>query len=232
MAIHGKKYIKASEKRIPGAAFLPQEGFVKIKELAFAGFDESVDVNICLGVDAAKGDQNVRGSVTLPHSFGKAARVIAFAKDKHADDAEKAGAVAVGGSELIEKILGGWMEFDFAVATPDMMGLVGKLAKVLGPKGLLPNKKYGTVTFDVGPIIGELKKGKKFFKSDKSGAVHFTIGKKSFNAQQLDENFTAFLKALVAARPASVKGKYLRKVSAASTMGPGVQINCDELYKG
>ena len=231
MAKHGKKYRDAKEKLGEPVSLSPQQGFTTVKESSFAKFDESVDVDISLGIDAAKSEQIVRGSVVLPHNLGKKVRVIVFAKDKYIDQAVAAGADEVGSTDLIEKITGGWMDFDYAVSTPDMMSSVGKLAKILGPKGLLPNKKLGTVTFDVGPIVADLKKGRSFFKNDKTGLVHFAIGKKSFDDSKLDENLRAFLKAVVGARPNTAKGKYIKKVSLSSTMGPGVQIDCEDLLK-
>lgn len=231
MAKHGKKYRQVKEKIAENATFSVNDGFAKVKELAFANFDESVDVDVNLGIDPAKGEQVVRGSVVLPHNLGRKVKVIVFAKDKYAEQAEAAGADVVGAADLIEKIAGGWLDFDYAVSTPDLMGQVGKLAKVLGPKGLLPNKKVGTVTFDVGPIVQDLKKGRSFFKNDKSGIVHFAIGKKSFENEKLDENLRAFLKALMAAKPATAKGKYVQRISVSSTMGPGVHLNSDELIK-
>ena len=228
MATQGKKYRAAKEKVAAGMLSL-KEALDKIKELAFAKFDESIDVNVNLGIDATKGEQVVRGSVILPHSVGDAARVLVFAKGDYADKAAQAGADYVGAEDLIQKIEGGWMDFDVAVSTPDLMGLVSKLAKTLGPKGLLQNKKLGTVTFDVGPVVTDLKKGRKFFKNDKSGLVHFTIGKASFDVEKLSENVGAFVKALAGAKPATAKGKFIQKMILSSTMGPGIQINPDEL---
>lgn len=229
MAKHGKKYIKALEQVKRGQVLSVDQGLAKVKQLAFAKFDESVDVHINLGIDAAKGEQVVRGSVILPFSKGKKVRVLVFAKGEYAEKAEKAGADYVGADDLIEKINGGWMDFDYAIATPDIMAMVGKVAKVLGPKGLLPNKKLGTVTFDVADVINDLKKGRQFFKNDKSGLVHFTIGKVSFEPNQLSQNLGAFIKALVSAKPATSKGKFLKKMTIASTMGVGLAVNADEL---
>ncbi|MBT4855706.1 50S ribosomal protein L1 [bacterium] len=231
MAKHGKNYRGAFDKVDKETTLTPQQGFEKVKEASFAKFDESVDVDVRLGIDPAKGDQVVRGSVVLPHNLGRKVRVIVFAKDKYIDQAVAAGADEVGSTDLIEKITGGWLDFDYAVSTPDMMGAVGKLAKVLGPKGLLPNKKLGTVTFDVGAIVSELKKGRSFFRNDKAGLVHFAIGKKSFEGSQLNENLQAFLKSLMVARPNTAKGKYIQKVSVSSTMGPGVRIDYEDLIK-
>lgn len=231
MAKHGKKYNAAKEKISKNEVFSLQDAFARVKELAFTKFDESVDVNINLGIDPTKGEQAVRGSVLLPHQKGKPATVIVFAKGDYAEKAKAAGADHVGAEDLIEKINKGWMDFDYAVATPDVMGMVGKLAKLLGPRGLLPNKKLGTVTFDVAHIVNDLKKGRMFFKNDKSGLVHFSFGKVSFEPNQLVDNFTTFIKALSAAKPATSKGKFLKKVTISSTMGVGVSVNPDDLLR-
>lgn len=229
MSKHGKKYSKAREALSGRGTLSLSAALEQVKGLAFASFDESVDVDINLGVDASRGDQNVRGSVMLPHSRGEQPIVIVFAKGDYVDRAQAAGADHVGLDELIEKIQGGWCEFDYAVATPDVMASVGKVARVLGPKGLLPNKKLGTVTFDIESIVADLKKGRAFFKNDKGGSVHFAIGKLSFSASNLEENFRAFTKALLAAKPASSKGKYVRKVTVTSTMGVGVSVSPEEI---
>jgi large subunit ribosomal protein L1 len=229
MSVHGKKYSSAKEKVQARVMMTAKDAFAKVKEVSFAKFDESVDVDVNLGIDASKGEQVVRGSVILPHKVAKEVRVIVFAKGDYADQALKAGADVVGAEDLVEKIEGGWMAFDVAIATPDIMGLVSRLAKQLGPKGLLPNKKLGTVTFDVASVIVDLKKGRTFFKNDKSGLVHFRVGKVSFDVNTLQENLAAFIKSLAAARPATAKGKFLQKITVSSTMGPGVMINPDEL---
>jgi len=228
MSKHGKKFKKAHEQLDKSVVHSVSDALKKVKDLAYASFDESVDVDVNLGIDPTKGEQAVRGSVILPHSSGKRVKVVVFAKGDHAEAAQKAGADVVGGQDLVEKISSGWMDFDFAVATPDMMGLVGKLAKLLGPRGLLPNQKLGTVTFDVDKVVAELKKGRSFFKNDKAGLVHFSIGKVSFDAQKLQDNLHAFVKALSAAKPATAKGKFLRKVTLSSTMGVGVSVNPEE----
>ncbi|MCX5925354.1 MAG: 50S ribosomal protein L1 [Candidatus Dependentiae bacterium] len=229
MAKHGKKYASAQEKVQHREVLSADQAFAKIKEVAYAKFDESVDIDINLGIDASKGEQVVRGSVVLPYAKGEKPRVLVFAKGDYATQAEKAGADFVGSEDLVEKISGGWLGFDYAVATPDLMGLVGKLAKLLGPRGLLPNKKLGTVTFDVADVVDDLKRGRVFFKNDKSGIVHFSLGKMSFAPNKLKENLTAFVKALVAAKPSAAKGKYLKKMTVSSTMGVGILINPDEL---
>lgn len=228
---HGKKYLKAAES-VDKSKLLPvDQALTKLKELSYAKFDESIDAHVNLSIDASKGEQAVRGSLVLPFARSKAPRVIVFAKGDYAQAAEKAGADFVGTDDLVEKISGGWMDFDYAIATPDVMGLVGKLAKQLGPRGLLPNKKLGTVTFDVAPIIGDLKKGRVFFKNDKSGIVHFSFGKKSFDVQKLHENLAAFIRALAAAKPAASKGKFLKKMTITSTMGIGIQVNPEEVLR-
>jgi large subunit ribosomal protein L1 len=232
MAKHGKKYIQALEK--VGNRHNPisiDQALEKVKSLAYAKFNESVDVSLNLGINAEKGDQVVRGSVVLPHGAGKKVRVIVFAKGDYADQALKAGADVVGADDLIKRVEDGWLDFEYAVATPDIMGAVGKLAKILGPRGLLPNKKVGTVTFDVADVVADLKKGKAFFKNDKQGIVHFSIGKVSFEPAKLRDNFNALLKAVQAAKPAASKGKYLQRVSVSSTMGVGIFVNADELVR-
>jgi large subunit ribosomal protein L1 len=227
MAMHGKKYREAKEKIASDKKFSLVEGLAKIKELAHAKFDESVDAHVNIGIDPSKGEQAVRGSVLLPFGTGKKVRIIVFAKGDYAEQARKAGADFVGTDDLVEKITGGWLDFEFAVATPDVMGMVGKLAKILGPKGLLPNKKVGTVTFDVADIVQDLKKGRVFFKNDKNAIVHFSFGKKSFDVKHLQENINAFLKALAASKPSTSKGRFIKKVTITSTMGPAV--NLDEI---
>jgi len=231
MTKHGKKYRNAKGLCGNNQAFSVESGFSKIKELAFAKFDESVDVSVKIGIDATKSDQAVRGSVVLPHGTGKAVRVVVFAKGEHADEAKKAGADFVGMDDLIEKISGGWVDFEHAVATPDVMGAIGKLAKILGPKGLLPNKKIGTVTFDVGRIVSDIKSGRAFFKNDKGGFVQFSIGRVSFDAAKLKDNFMAFIKSLSGSKPSGAKGQFIRKISISSTMGVGISLDVQEAIK-
>lgn len=231
MSMHGKKYKAAREKVPQGKALTVDQALAKVKELAYAKFDESVDVDVNLGIDPSKGEQVVRGSVVLPHSKGRAVRVLVFAKGDYAEQAQAAGADFVGTDDLIEKINEGWMDFDVAVATPDLMGLVGKVAKILGPRGLLPNKKLGTVTFDVGVVIKDLKKGRVFFKNDKQGIVHFSFGKVSFDVAKLRENLAAFVKALSVVKPPTSKGKFLRDMTVSSTMGIGISVNPDEVIQ-
>lgn len=230
MAKRGKKYQAAVVKKPNGDLGL-DAALQKIKDLSYAKFDEAVDVAINLGIDPAKGEQTVRGSVVLPYNKGKDKVIIVFAKGEYADAAKKAGADFVGMEDLIEKVQGGWLDFDYAVATPDVMGAVGVLARVLGPRGLLPNKKVGTVTFDVESIVADLKKGRAFFRNDKQGIVHFSIGKVSFDVLKLHENLDALVKAVVAAKPSTAKGKYLKKITVSSTMGIGIAINSDEFVR-
>jgi large subunit ribosomal protein L1 len=224
----GKKYRKAADLVQRDKFFTVRDALAQVKSLAYAKFDESVDVNISLGIDATKGEQVVRGSVVLPHGKGKKARIIVFAKGDYATQAKEAGADYVGDVDLIEKIKGGWLDFEFAIATPDLMGAVGQLAKILGPRNLLPNKKLGTVTYGVADVVADLKRGRVFFKNDKQGLVHFTIGKVSFDANKLYDNFVAFIKALAQVRPATAKGKFLKKASVSSTMGVGVRVGVEE----
>ncbi len=229
MTHQGKKYKKAHEALGQKKIFSLQEGVAKLKELAYARFDESTDVSVNLGIDAAKGDQAVRGSIIMPHGSGKAIKILVFARGQYADQAEKAGADYVGAEDLIERIESGWFDFNYAVATPDLMGLVGKVARILGPRGLLPNKKTGTVTFDIASTITDLKRGRLFFKNDKTGIVHFSFGKLSQGTEKLTDNLTAFLKVLATSKPATSKGKFIRKITISSTMGPGIPVHAEEL---
>jgi large subunit ribosomal protein L1 len=229
MIQHGKKYRASKEKLVPAKPLSISEGVKKVKELSYARFDESVDANVNVGIDPSKGDQVVRGSVVLPYGTGKQIKIAVFAKGEHAEAARKAGADYVGAEDLIEKIEGGWFDFNNAIATPDLMGLVGRVAKILGPRGLVPNKKTGTVTFDVAAVISDLKKGRLFFKNDKNGIIHFSFGRVSFDAQKLEENLSAFMRALLGSKPPSSKGKFIRKVTVSSTMGVGVPLNQDEI---
>lgn len=228
MANRGKKYTKARELLGEKNYLSISDAVKKIKELSFCKFNESVDVDINLGIDASKGDQVVRGAVSLPHGTGRKSVVLVFAKGDYATKAEAAGADFVGADELVEKISGGWLDFDYAVATPDLMGLVGKVAKILGPKGLLPNAKNGTVTFEVAKIVNDIKKGQVFFKNDKAGLVHTSIGKTSFAPEALEENLRALLKSVLASKPSSAKGKFLKKVTVTSTMGQGIPVILEE----
>ncbi|MBI2352630.1 50S ribosomal protein L1 [Candidatus Dependentiae bacterium] len=226
---HGKKYRKAKESSTLKAASSVHDAIEKVKELAFAKFDESIDVAVNLGIDPSRGDQVVRGSVALPHGTGKKVRIVVFAEGVKADEAKAAGADFVGFDDLIKKISDGWVDFDYAVATPDLMPKLGVLAKILGPKGLLPNKKLGTVTDDVAVVIKELKKGKAFFKNDKYGLIHFSIGRVSFGAEKLHENFAEFVKVLASSKPSTSKGKFIKKVTVSSTMGVGILVDMADL---
>jgi large subunit ribosomal protein L1 len=228
---HGKKYINTVKKLGDVGVVSAATAVDLVKKSVYSKFDESVDVHVNLGIDPTKGDQVVRGSSLLPHGRGKKVRVLVFAKGDYAEIAEKAGADYVGAEDLIEKIQGGWMDFDYAVATPDIMGAVGQLARILGPRGLLPNKRVGTVTFDVGPIVQDLKKGRSFFKNDKQGLVHSSIGRVSFGTEQLLDNLREFVKSLAASRPTGAKGKFIKKITLASTMGPGIVVDVEDLTK-
>lgn len=224
MAKPGKKYRAAADKVEPQTRYDLNEALKIAKENSFVKFDESVDVAVNLGVDPRKADQNIRGSVVLPKGTGKKFRVLVFAKGEKETEAREAGAEHVGGEDLVAKIQGGWLEFDRVVATPDMMGQVGKLGKVLGPRGMMPNPKTGTVTFDVKQAIEEIQAGKVDFRVDKAGIVHASLGKVSFAVEDLVENYSAVMSALVKMKPSSSKGHYVRGVSVSSTMGVGVKV--------
>lgn len=225
MAKRGKKYSEA-RKNIEAAKRYPaQEAVALVVGAARAKFDETVDVAIRLGVNPAHADQMVRGSVVLPNGLGKSVRVLVFAKGEKEKEALEAGADVVGADDIVEKIKGGWLDFDRVIATPDMMGSVGKLGKILGPRGLMPNPKVGTVTFDVGKAVLELKAGKVEFRVEKAGIVHSPIGKTSFGAEKLTENFLALLEMVVKLKPASSKGIYIRSISLSTVMGPGVKVD-------
>jgi len=228
MSKAGKKYVGAQEAIGERGPLSWKEGLGLVVSSAYAGFDESVDVDIFLGIDAVKGEQNVRGAVLLPNGTGKKVRVVAFVKGDDEEVAKKAGADFVGAQDLVEKILGGWLDFDAAVATPDMMGIVGKVARILGPRALLPNKKVGTVTPKIGPIIEELKKGRVTYRNDKGGVAHASFGKVSFGAEKLMENLEALMKAVRASKPPTSKGKFIRKINISSTMGAGIELISDE----
>jgi len=206
-----------------------EEALEIVKKLPAAKFDESVDMSLRLGADPKHADQMVRGAIVLPHGIGKTVRVAVFAKGEKEREAREAGADVVGAEDLVERIQGGWMEFDSTVATPDLMGQVGKLGKVLGPRGLMPNPKLGTVTFDVGRAVREVKAGKVEFRVDKAGNVHVPVGKKSFAADQLVANALALLEAIVRAKPSASKGQYLRSITVSSTMGPGIQVDVQRI---
>ena len=222
----GKKYLEAVKNVDQAALYDPQEACAIVKKLASAKFDETIEAHIRTGCDGRYADQQIRGAVVLPHGTGKKVRVLVFAKGAKADEALAAGADHVGAEELIPKIQNdNWLDFDVVVATPDMMGVVGRLGKVLGPKGLMPNPKAGTVTMDVTKAIEDIKAGKIEYRLDKSNIVHVPIGKASFDEEKIIENFDALMSAIVKARPSALKGKYLKSVTIASTMGPGVKVN-------
>ena len=226
MAKKSKKYVEALNKIDRTRLYDATEALSLVAEVATAKFDETVEAHIKLGVDSRHADQQVRGAVVLPHGTGKTKRVLVFAKGAKAAEAEAAGADFVGAEELVQKIQGeNWFEFDIVVATPDMMGVVGRLGRVLGPKGLMPNPKSGTVTFDVTKAVEEIKAGKVEYRLDKSNIIHVAIGKVSFGGEKLAENFNVLMNAIIKAKPAAAKGQYLRSVTVASTMGPGVKIN-------
>ncbi len=222
----GKKYTEAAKLIDRTMAYDPAEAVALVKKAATAKFDETVEAHIRTGCDGRHAEQQIRGAVVLPHGTGKTVRVLVFAKGDKANEAEAAGADYVGGEELIPKIQNdGWFEFDVVVATPDMMGVVGRLGRVLGPKGLMPNPKAGTVTMDVTKAINEIKAGKIEYRLDKTNIVHVPVGKVSFTEEQLADNFQAIMDAIVKAKPSSLKGTYLKNITLASTMGPGVKVN-------
>lgn len=224
MPKHGKKYRAALEKVDASKAYAITEAAALVKELSFAKFNESVDLDFRLGVDPRHADQQVRGTVSLPHGSGKTVRVVVFAKGDKAAEAEKAGAEVVGAEDLVTKIQGGFTDFDAAIATPDMMGQVGRLGKVLGPRGLMPNPKTGTVTMDVARAVQEIKAGKVEFRVDKLGNVHVPVGKIQFTAEQLAENAQTVIEAISRAKPSASKGTYLRSITLSATMSPGIKI--------
>ena len=220
------KRSKTLVEKVDRAKLYPKKDAVQLAvDTATAKFDESIDVSIRLGVDPSQSDQQVRGSVALPHGLGKNVRVIVFAKGPKEQEAKDAGADFVGADDLVEKIKGGWLDFDRCIATPDMMATVAKVAKILGPRGLMPNPKVGTVTMNVAATVGAEKKGKLAYRVEKAGIVHASIGRKSMGADKLSENFDTFMNAIVKAKPASSKGVYLRSITLASTMGPGVKLD-------
>jgi len=219
------KHLNAKEKIDRTKYYDLKEAMDLVKQLAHTKFDETVDIAMNLGVNPKKSDQMVRGSVVLPHGLGKKVRVLAFVKGEKATEAKNAGADYVGAEDLVEKINGGWLEFDKVVATPDIMGLVGKLGKVLGPRGLMPNPKSGTVTFDIGKAVKDITAGKADYKTEKAGVIHVSIGKVSFDSEKLLENAKTVIRAIEKAKPSTSKGKYLKKISISSTMGVGIPIN-------
>lgn len=225
MKKHGKKYRAALEKIDAGRKYDLDSGVAKVKEISFAKFDETVELTVWLGVDPRKADQLVRGTLVLPHGLGKSKTVLVIAQGEKLREAEEAGADIVGGEDIVNRIKGGWTDFDAVISTPDMMRLVGQLGKVLGPRGLMPNPKTGTVTFDVATAVKETKAGKVEYRVDKTGVIHVGVGKVSFENNKLRENAKALLDAVVKAKPATAKGKYVKKVNLASTMSPGVLLD-------
>ena len=225
MPKHGKKYEEASKLIDKAAQYEVSEAIELVKKTATAKFDETVEVAFKLGVDPRQSDQMIRGAVVLPNGTGKTQTVLVFAKGEKAKEAEAAGADFVGADDIVAKIQGGWFDFDVAIATPDMMGVVGKIGRLLGPKGLMPNPKTGTVTMDVTKAINDVKAGKIEYRVDKTGIIHAPIGKASFEQEKLEENFKTLVDVLIKAKPASSKGQYIRSVTVSSTMGPGVKIN-------
>lgn len=223
---HGKKYQESAKLVEAQRQYDPAEAIELVQKTAPAKFDETIELHVRLGVDPRHADQQVRGAVVLPHGTGKTMRVLVFAKGDKIKEAEDAGADYVGGEELVAKIQGeNWFEFDSVVATPDMMGVVGRIGRVLGPKGLMPNPKSGTVTMDVAKAIADIKSGKVEYRVDKQAIIHCPIGKKSFSPEKLGENLSTLMEAIIKAKPAAAKGTYLKSVNIASTMGPGIKLN-------
>ena len=222
----GKKYVEAAKAVDRANLYETEEAIALVKKTAVAKFDETIEVHIRTGCDGRHADQQIRGAVVLPHGTGKTVRVLVFAKNAKADEAVAAGADFVGAEELIPKIQNeGWLDFDVVVATPDMMGVVGRLGRVLGPKGLMPNPKAGTVTMDVTKAVQDIKAGKIEYRLDKTNIIHVPIGKASFTEEQLNENFQTLIDAIIKAKPAAAKGQYIRSATVTSTMGPGVKLN-------
>jgi large subunit ribosomal protein L1 len=228
----GKKLTSVKEKIDITKQYALDEAVKMVKESTCAKFDETIDLAVNLGVDPRKSDQMVRGTVVLPHGIGKKVRVLVFAKGEKETEAREAGADYVGAEDLVEKISKGWLDFDKSVATPDVMGLVGKLGKILGPRGLMPNPKVGTVTFDIAKTVKEIKAGKVEYKAEKAGIVHVPIGKISFGEDKLLDNARTVIGSIIKAKPATSKGKYLKKLSISSTMGPGIAVDVASLGKG
>lgn len=225
MPKRGKKYQEALKQFERQELHDVSTAIALVKQIASAKFDETVEAAVKLGVNPKHADQQVRGAVVLPHGTGRTVRVLVFAKDAKAAEAQEAGADFVGAEDLIQKIQGGWLDFDVAVATPDMMGLVGRLGRILGPRGLMPNPRTGTVTMDVASAVRDSKAGKIEYRVDRAGIIHAPIGKVSFPAEKLEENFQTLMDALIKAKPAAAKGQYVRSVTLASTMGPGVRVS-------
>jgi len=225
MPRHGKKYVEAAKKVERGRAYPPEEAVGLVKDTVTVNFDPTVEAHIRLGVDPRHADQMVRGTVVLPHGTGRVVRVAVFAQGEKAQEALRAGADEVGGEDLVKKVEAGWLEFDVALATPDMMGMVGKLGRILGRRGLMPNPKSGTITFDLERAIGEVKAGRVEFKVDKGAIIHVPVGKASFEREALVANLATLLDAVSRAKPSGAKGTYLRGMTITSTMGPGVRVD-------
>ncbi|MGH2668214.1 MAG: 50S ribosomal protein L1 [bacterium] len=225
MGRHGKRYLTAAKQRDPRTLYAPDEAVRLLKATASAKFNETIEAHVRLGVDPKQADQQVRGTVVLPHGTGKSVRVLVFAKGEKAREAEAAGADFVGAEDLVEKIQGGWMDFDVAAASPDVMNLVGRLGRLLGPRGLMPNPKAGTVTMDLARAVREIKAGKIEFRLDKAAIIHVPLGKANFSEAQLLENLMTLVDAVMRAKPAASKGQYVRSLAIASTMGPGIRID-------
>jgi len=232
MAKNGKKYREAMKKIDRDRKYPLSEGLTALKEACFANFDETIEIAVRLGVDPRKADQMVRGSVALPHGTGKSVTVLVFAKGEKEKEAQEAGADYVGGAEFAEKIQGGWLDFDRVIATPDMMGVVGKLGRVLGPRGLMPNPKSGTVTFDIEQTVKAVKAGQVEFRVEKAGIIHCPIGKRSFSVEALNDNAHALLETLLRLKPATSKGQYIRSLAISSTMGIGIRLDPMEATTG
>jgi large subunit ribosomal protein L1 len=229
MAQHGKKYVEAAKKVERGHAYPPEEAVALVKETVTVKFDPTVEAHIRLGVDPRHADQMVRGTIVLPHGTGRVVRVAVFAQGEKAQEALRAGADEVGGEDLVKKVEAGWLEFDVALATPDMMGMVGKLGRILGRRGLMPNPKSGTITFDLERAIGEVKAGRVEFKVDKGAIIHVPVGKASFEREALVANLAVLLDAVNRAKPSGAKGTYLKGLTIASAMGPGVRVDLPSL---
>ena len=220
----GKRYVKSLESYDKNVSYDVDKAIENVINTATAKFDETIELHVRLGVDGRNADQQVRGVVVLPNGTGKSVRVLVIARGDKADEATKAGADYVGAEDIVAKIAGGWLDFDVAITTPDMMGVVGRIGKLLGPKGLMPNPKSGTVTMDVAKAIADVKAGKVEYRLDKTAIIHCSIGKKSFGKEKLMENYNALLDAIIKAKPAAAKGQYIKGISIASTMGPGVKV--------
>jgi large subunit ribosomal protein L1 len=228
----GRKLKAIREKIETGKEYALEDAIRLVKETSYAKFDETIDLAVNLGIDSRKSEQMVRGTVVLPHGIGKKVRVLVFAKGEKEKEAIDAGADFVGAENLVEKINKGWLDFDKTIATPDIMGIVGKLGKILGPRGLMPNPKLGTVTFDIARAVKEIKAGKVEYKTEKAGIVHVPIGKVSFDNKKLSDNARTVIESIIKAKPATSKGKYLKKLSISSTMGPGIAVDVASLGKG